>query len=777
MRAMHFAPAFFRNLRIRYKLLLGYSGLLLVIGLVGGVALYIIVRQTVESSIQNELKTTTTNILSMVRTAAQASIRNRLRAIAGTNRQIVDHYYKLYRAGDIDEATAKSRAEKILLSQTIGATGYIYCLSSKGVLVVHPKKQLHGKNLSEYTFVQDQVRRKEGYLEYEWRNPGEQKAKPKALYMIYFEPWDWIISVSSYRDEFTELINVDDFKSSILDLRFGKTGYSYILDSKGNLILHPYLTGNLYNATDSEGAFFAKEICKKKTGTIVYTWQNPGESTFRKKLAVFNYIPEYDWIVVSSSYHDEFFSPLGSVQKIFWLMALVTLLLAIPFSLAVGRSITQPVQQLCNRFEQGANGDLSVRMEVQATDELGQLAGYFNRFMSRLEEEHEKRRLAERDRRQMSEQLQQSQKMEAIGQLAGGVAHDFNNIPTAILGSAELLKLQSSEPQHRLIQNIIQASTRASELTRNLLDFSRKGTLQKLPVDIHKMLGEVISLLSHSIDKRIAIETELQSRNPVVLGDPSKLQNAFLNLGINASDAISGGGAITFTTLDVEITDAIRTRFGELQQGSYLKISVTDTGMGIAEEDIERIMEPFFTTKEQGKGTGLGLASVYGSVMIHAGQIDVRSTPGKRTAFDIYLPTPNLPVETDDNIGVRGLVFGSGVVMVVDDEDFVRNYGASALRKLGYTVFDFADPLKAIDHFQTHHESVSLVVLDLMMPRLNGRETLEALLKIDPAAPVIITSGYGRQQEGDLLKEGARHFLRKPFKLQELSNLVVRYKR
>jgi two-component system, cell cycle sensor histidine kinase and response regulator CckA len=414
---------------------------------------------------------------------------------------------------------------------------------------------------------------------------------------------------------------------------------------------------------------------------------------------------------------------------------------------------------------------------VSSEDEIGQLAGYFNRFMSQLEEEHQKRHLAERDRRRMSEQLQQSQKMEAIGQLAGGVAHDFNNILSAIMGSAELLKLQSDKNLHRLIENIIQAASRASDLTRNLLDFSRKGTLQKLPVDMHSMLDEVISLLSHSIDKRIEIIKDFKSQNPIVLGDPSKLQNAFLNLGINARDAMEKGGTIAFSTTDIEIEANTRTRFGDLPIGDYLKISVADTGIGIPKSDIERVMEPFYTTKEQGKGTGLGLASVYGSVLIHDGQIDIHSVPKKGTTFEIYIPTPNLPVQTADDTISSKLIYGTGNIMIVDDEDFVRNYGSSALRKLGYTVFDFSDPLEAVGYFEEHHQAVDLVVLDLIMPKMNGREVLEAMRQIDAEIPVVITSGYGKQQEGDLLKEGARHFIRKPFTLGELSYLVDRYKR
>ncbi len=241
------------------------------IALIGGVGMYFLVRKTVEANIESELANTTTNILNMVRTAAQASIRNRLRAVATTNRSVAAFFYAEYKAGRMTEEEAKASAEAALKSQTIGTTGYIYCLNSKGVLVMHPKPALLGKDISEYRFVQEQMQRREGYLEYEWRNPGEISARPKALYMVYFEPWDWIISASSYREEFTELISVEDFRASVLSLRFGETGYSYVLDGKGHIVIHPYLSGDLYDAEDSTGFKFVHVICRTKSGKIVYT--------------------------------------------------------------------------------------------------------------------------------------------------------------------------------------------------------------------------------------------------------------------------------------------------------------------------------------------------------------------------------------------------------------------------------------------------------------------------------------------------------------------------
>ena len=771
------AVSFFRNLPIRYKLLLGYSGVLLLFTVFGGAVMYTLVRNTVATGIQSELEANTRNILGMVRSAAQVSIRNRLRAIAETNYQLVNHYYRQYTRGEISGQQARDLAESLLLDQRVGRSGYIYCLNSNGVVVVHPKPGMEQQNVSEYQFVQAQMRRKNGYLEYDWKNPGEVEARPKALYMIYFKPWDWIISVSSYRREFRELINVDDFREQILALRLGESGYSFILNGKGDVIVHPYSKGNFKNARDAHGKPVFREISENKTGIIEYTWKNPGETEYRDRIAAYSYIPEYDWIVVSVSYRDEVFAPLNSVRNIFLVIFIVSLLPLIWLSWRISRSITLPIEQLQRRFAAGAAGDLSVRLPTQRGDEIGRLSRYFNDFMSRLEDEHRLREQAQSEQREMSEQLRQVQKMKAIGQLAGGIAHDFNNLLTAILGSAELMMLKSKGEFKEQLENIIQASTRAAALTRNLLDFSRKGTLQHLPVDVHKMLDDVIELLSHSIDKRITITKDYQSVSAVISGDPSRLQNAFLNLGINARDAMPEGGKLIFGTGDIVMENERAFRSGILPPGRYLKVSVEDSGIGISNDKLEHIFEPFYTTKEHGKGTGLGLASVYGCVKIHEGAVDLHSIPGTGTCFEIYLPQTGLELSVENDKRSGGIAKSTGYILVIDDEDIVRGYMVSALQELGYQTSDFADPQKAVEFFSLQHDKINLVILDLVMPGMNGRETLGRLLAVDAKIPVIILSGYSERQEGDLLTEGACHFVRKPVQMDELSEVIIRFKR
>ncbi len=380
--------SFFRNLQIRSKLLVGYTLIFVLSTLSGGTAVYYRVKSTIEANIESELKNSTETILNMVKTAADTSIKNHLRAVAEKNKQIVASIQREYQGNGGTQEAAKAAAKKILLSQTIGKTGYIYCVRSDGIAPIHPRPGVAGKNFLTEWFVRDQIRLKEGYLEYDWQNPEETKRKPKALYMSYFKPWDWIISASSYRDEFRELIKVSDFRDSILALTFGKTGYAYVLDGKGNLIVHPTLSGNYMDVQGRDGEFFVRDICDLKNGKLIYSWKNPGEPDFREKIVFFNYIPEYDWIVVCSGYLDEIYAPLAAIRNILLLTICLILALVIVSSLWIDRLVTLPLRHLMNRFALGASGDFGVRMPVNSKDEIGQLAAFFNKFMKTIDIYH-----------------------------------------------------------------------------------------------------------------------------------------------------------------------------------------------------------------------------------------------------------------------------------------------------------------------------------------------------------------------------------------------------
>ncbi|MFP4106583.1 MAG: cache domain-containing protein [Phycisphaerae bacterium] len=762
-----------RDLPIRYKLMLSYSLLFMLIFSASSTAAYLYVRDQIRENIASELRTSSEGILNMVKISADLSIRNSLRADAESARDVVRHLYLQFIAGEVTEQEARRRAEEFLLNQRIGSTGYVYCINSRGVAVVHPRPSVVGTDYSDLKFIQKQIELREGYIEYDWKNPGETKLRPKALYMVYFEPWDWIISASSYREEFIELVKVHDFRETIHHVRFGDTGYPYIFDSDGEAVLHPTLTGNFKDEKDVDGRPFVREMIERRNGMIFYRWQTPTDERPRMKLAVFRYIPEFDWIVASSSYADEFYAPLDKLRSLFLGTLVIALLLTGLISWKLSDHIASPLRTLTTRFRTGAAGDLSSRVEVRSRDEVGALAKYFNSFMARLEEyrksletEIKERKRAESEREALEEQMRQKMKMEAIGQLAGGVAHDFNNILTAIRGNAELLRMgiEEGSDESDLVGQIVQASDRAADLTAQLLAFGRKGKLQVTRFDLHDSVHETVRLLRHTLDKRIDLRLDLQAEESIIEGDSTQIQNALLNLAINARDAMPDGGRLLFVSRNVPF-DPSPDASGS-SPGRAIELSITDTGVGIPQELHERVFEPFFTTKAVGEGSGLGLAGVYGSVENHNGRIQMESTPGKGTTFRILLPV----VEQDKDARSDSLddgdsgVHGSGTILVVEDEQIVRKYVARMLERFGYRVILCEDGLKGLTCFRKRRHEIDAVILDLTMPHMSGATALKRMLQIDRSIPIILASGYnGDDGVSHLMRTGAAGFVPKPY--------------
>lgn len=399
-----------KNFRIRYKLLFIYSFTFLVIMSLSSLIIYSIVKRNVEKNIESELKNSTSAILNTVKTAVSVSIKNHLRAAAEKNHEIIQRLYDLQASGKITLEEAKERAADIILCQKIGITGYICILDGTGRVLKHPKKLLEGLDISDRKFVQEMIEKKNGYIEYAWQNPGDQFPRPKALYLNYFEPWNWMITVSSYRKEFTKLVNINDFKESILSLRFGKTGYSYVMDTKGNVIIHPELAGvNVFSNPGFSDTFF-KKMLKEKNGKMIYSWKNPKDNQFRQKLVIFNFIPEYEWIVASSSYLDEVFSPLNTIKNFIIIIGFASLIIFIPITFVLSSTITKPLRELMNRFNEEIIGGFSNRLvKMKSHDEVGQLTFYYNSFMDKLETHDKDLKAQITERKQAQEALQESE--------------------------------------------------------------------------------------------------------------------------------------------------------------------------------------------------------------------------------------------------------------------------------------------------------------------------------------------------------------------------------
>ena len=376
---------------------------------------------------------------------------------------------------------------------------------------------------------------------------------------------------------------------------------------------------------------------------------------------------------------------------------------------------------------------------------------------------------------QMQNMLAQSRKMEAIGQLAGGVAHDFNNLLTGISGFAEILtfRLPPDSPEHHGASRILQAAARASDLTRKMLSFARKGKMLSSPVDCHHSLQAVVDLLGHSVDRSIRIDTAFQAANATIVGDPTQLENIFLNLAINSADAMADGGILTIATDNVEITEPEQCEFGDtLRPGTYLRARFTDTGCGIPDDIRTQIFEPFFTTKSQGKGTGLGLAAVCGAMKEHEGRLKLDSQEGKGTEFTLYFPLTRqraiVPLRKQE------IPEGDGTtLLVIDDERLILASARELLTELGYNVLLAEGPIAGIDLYRRQKEVIDLVVLDMIMPEMNGTACFKELKKINPQVRALISSGFTRNERVAEAEElGIGGFLQKPYSAAEMSQAI-----
>jgi two-component system, cell cycle sensor histidine kinase and response regulator CckA len=382
------------------------------------------------------------------------------------------------------------------------------------------------------------------------------------------------------------------------------------------------------------------------------------------------------------------------------------------------------------------------------------------------------------ERRAMERRIRQAEKMEAIGQLAGGVAHDFNNQLAGIVGFADLLarELEDRPDLASMAEAILKAAKRSSGLTAQLLAFSRQGKYQSTPVDLNQIIDEVVTLLGRSIDKTIHISTKYLAAPAVTLGDPSQLQNAVLNLAINARDAMPTGGELTFATSNVVLDKDYCSRSPyHPTPGKYIQISVIDTGMGMSAETQDRMFEPFFTTKATGKGTGMGLAAVYGTMKSHKGVIGVYSELGHGTEMKLYFPQADENASAGDGTPSPTLPTDlQKTVLLVEDEALLRDMMSGMLQRLGCKIILAKNGKEAVDIFRRSFEEIDLVILDLVMPELGGRDAYVQLSKIQPTVRVIIASGYSLDSDvQNLLDQGVKGFIQKPFRLEEIAKAIV----
>jgi PAS domain S-box-containing protein len=428
--------------------------------------------------------------------------------------------------------------------------------------------------------------------------------------------------------------------------------------------------------------------------------------------------------------------------------------------------LTRESQHISN-YEIIRPDDSEIILELSASlinDKQGEPTGFrvVGRDVSeRLRVEAEKRRL--------EAQLQQAQKMEAVGTLASGIAHDFNNIMMGILGNASLMlaRIEPDHPHYEKLQNIEKYILNGSELTKQLLGFARGGKYNVKSTALRDLVAESARMFGRT-KKEIHIHTDhLKDTWPVEV-DRGQIEQVLLNLFVNAWQAMPGGGDLHLVSEDVELDDSYEMPY-KVEPGRYVKLSVVDTGVGMDQSTQERIFEPFFTTKEMGRGTGLGLASAYGIIKNHGGHINVYSEKGRGTTFNIYLPASDKAVEKEAQ-KPRELRKGNETILLVDDEDITVEVGEEILVELGYKVITARNGLEALAAYQDNADRIDMVILDMIMPDMGGGKTYDELKKINPGIKVLLSSGYSISGEAsEILARGCNDFIQKPFNMKQLS--------
>jgi signal transduction histidine kinase len=435
------------------------------------------------------------------------------------------------------------------------------------------------------------------------------------------------------------------------------------------------------------------------------------------------------------------------------------------------KTITKPILDLVLLTRNVSNNrDYSVRSTVIQGDETGMLAVGFNEMLAQIQERDQeldqyRRQLEEKvevrtaeleqanerlqhelaERKRTEEQLRHSQKMEAVGMLAGGIAHDFNNILTAIIGYGHLMqmKMKTDDPLMRNVEEILSASQRAASLTQGLLAFSRKQVINAMPVDLNLLIERISKLLKRMIGEDITLTLNLAKEDIIVNADSSQIDQVMMNLATNARDSMPHGGTLQIETQRVEFDERYILNHPYMKSGVYALIVVSDTGEGMDAETLDRIFEPFYTTKEVGRGSGLGMSIVFGIIKQHNGYINAYSKRGSGTTFKIYIPLINAMSshETPEIRPVR-MKGGSEVILLAEDDATIRRMMTSILRDVGYTVIEASDGEDALEKIAGEKGRIQFLILDVIMPKKNGKEVYDEAKKMIPGIKVLFVSGY-----------------------------------
>jgi len=683
--------------------------------------------------------------------------------------------------------------------------GYYFACDFDGIeQLFADRPELEGENLIEMrdgkgnfvikAMIEIAKNRKEGFYSYYWTKPGtEGREFPKIAYVKHLEPFDWFLGTGEYLDDVE-----GDIKREILErigeIRFGDEGYIFVVDFDGvtlmNDIQKELIGKNLWEMTDPNGVKVIQEERKAVEnpagGFIHYVWNKPSEARPTPKISFMKGVREWQWMVGAGVYVDEIDKVIQDKKRvlekevrslILKIVAVFGALLLIFFAMARWISIRmkKSFDAFSAFFQRSATESTKIDVSSFYYSEFKELASAANRMIGKREQAETALRQSERQKKEMESQLKQTQKMESIGTLAGGIAHDFNNILCPIVGMSELLMedFPCGSPEHEKAEEIHRAGLRGSELVKQILTISRKSEQKSVVLSLQTLLKETLKLMRATIPSNIEIVQEIQSDCGRVTGDPTQLQQIVMNLMTNAFHAVEQSGGRIGVRLEEMVLGEEGMGGASLRRGRYAVITVSDTGYGIDSSIMDKIFEPYFTTKPQGKGTGLGLAVVYGIIQEHRGDIRVESAPGKGAVFDVILPVTNEEPEEKSHDEEPIVSKDNERILLVDDEEALVQMGVQMLERLGYRVIPHVRSLDALAAFEADPGGFDLVVSDMTMPSMTGGQLAKRIRDVRKDIPIIICTGFsegaGREMASSL---GIDAILMKPMTMSEMARII-----
>ena len=708
---------------------------------------------------------------------------------------------------------ARQIAFSYLRDFSFGNSDYVWVMDYNANVLSHPDPRFHGGSPQEIRdeqgnpvlagLVQQAIRDGEGYYHYKWNRIDGEQPLDKVSFIRNYPEWGLVIGSGVYLDDLEDEVRqrkeqaLADLRQALQEIKVAKTGYMYVFDSAGHMLIHPNNNLDGVTFTRHQNPVTGKPIYQElmnvaDTGReLHYRWDKPDDpgNYAYGKLSLVRYIAGFDWYICSSVYLDELQSSSELLSTRIMILAAVTMLGTLLISSFFVSRITRPLEQLAATALKVCSGDLSARSGIKRDDEIGILASSFDAMVQRLRNSIES--LDAKVKQRTDELLATSaraQRMNAVGQLTGGLAHDFNNLLSIIVGNLLLARERfgSSNPElERLLAPAERAARRGADITHRLLAFSRRQPLQPEAVAIERLMQEVTELLESSMPSKYQLSCHADAALAGMRAhiDPGYLENALVNLGLNARDAMVDGGEIHFAARLTEINHP--RRWDELvKPGVYIEISVSDTGTGFSADALEQAFEPFFSTKTGGNNSGLGLSMVYGFVKQSAGYIRLENQADGGARVQLLLPAfAASSADTTHSPQAPEFSLGGGLFLLVEDDPDVRAVVREQLTGLGVHVLEAEDGDEALFLLDTLEPSandnpeqapprLTGVITDVMMPgSINGRSLARLVRQRMPDAVVLLMTGYDSGQE---LQSGDQPLLRKPFDRSQLAAALMK---